>query len=389
MKKEELLQNMVPEGPEWRIPWREIEHSSLSPLICRMKQTMQNPAWHGEGDVWTHTRMVCECLTSLEAYRLLERRKQEEVFLAALLHDIGKIPCTRQEEGIWTSPGHTAAGARMARELLWLDWGLCGTEEKQIFRETICALIRHHSVPLHILDQPSPERRVLQIAAEGELASDFSVELLCLLARADVTGRQTSSAADSLELIELCAAQAEEAGCLKGPFPFPTAYGAYRYLSGGRMAPGQPLYDDTWGQVILMSGLPGTGKDTWIRENGQNRPVISLDQLRREMGVSHTEAQGPVISRAREMARGYLRRKIPFIWNATCLTPVIREKQVGLFTDYHASVRIVFLETGWEEELRRNRERTEQVPEPVIRRMLGNMTLPRRFEAHEVAWLCV
>ena len=34
-------------------------------------------------------------------------------------------------------------------------------------------------------------------------------------------------------------------------------------------------------------------------------------------------------------------------------------------------------------------ERTEQVPEPVIRRMLGNMTLPRRFEAHEVAWLCV
>lgn len=33
---------------------------TIPDLIERMKNTPQNPQWHGEGDVWTHTQMVMD-----------------------------------------------------------------------------------------------------------------------------------------------------------------------------------------------------------------------------------------------------------------------------------------------------------------------------------------
>ena len=138
-----------------------------------------------------------------------------------------------------------------------------------------------------------------------------------------------------------------------------------------------------------MSGLPGTGKDTWIRTHLKGLPVISLDEIRKEMHISPEDAQGPVAASAREQARQYLRQQIPFVWNATNLTPALREKQIRLFHDYHASVRIVYLETGWEEQLRRNKSRKETVPETAIGRMLKNLVLPERWEAEKVEWVSV
>ena len=143
--------------------------------------------------------------------------------------------------------------------------------------------------------------------------------------------------------------------------------------------------------MVLLCGLPGTGKDTWIRENCPGMPVVSLDEIRREMKVSPAESQGPVAVEARERARAYLRARQPFVWNATSLTPELRRKSVELFEAYQASVRIVFLETGWEEGLRRNRERGKEdpakmVPEGRIEAMLERMTPPERFEAQQVEW---
>ena len=116
-----------------------------------------------------------------------------------------------------------------------------------------------------------------------------------------------------------------------------------------------------------------------------------LDEIRREMKVSPAESQGPVAVEARERARAYLRARQPFVWNATSLTPELRRKSVELFEAYQASVRIVFLETGWEEGLRRNRDRgnedpAKMVPEGRIEAMLERMTPPERFEAQQVEW---
>ena len=53
----------------------------------KMAQTPQDPAWHGEGDVWTHTCMVCEALVNLDEYRKMDTDSRRILLLAALLHD--------------------------------------------------------------------------------------------------------------------------------------------------------------------------------------------------------------------------------------------------------------------------------------------------------------
>lgn len=333
--------------------------------------------------------MVCEELTALSQWRALDKRKREETFVAALLHDIGKISCTHMEDDVWISPGHSAAGSRMAREILWLEYGICGEPDLMKFRETVCSLIRYHSVPLHMLEQEDANRYAARIASMGKLTGDFSLRLLSILSMADMKGRICADKEEVLVAVELFRLQAEEYGCLDTPLVFPDPYSEYAYFSGKNIFPGQKLFDESWGEVILMSALPGTGKDTWIKSHGNELEEISLDKLRQQMNISPRENQGKVVNAAREQAKSYLRKRIPFVWNATNITPAIRRKQIQLFTDYHASVRIVYLETGWEEQMRRNFGRKTAVPETEIRRMLRKMSPPEGFEAHKVQWLCV
>ena len=245
--------------------------------------------------------------------------------------------------------------------------------------------------PVH-LGENEDKRKLIRIAANGELAGDFRMSLLCLLSRADALGRLADDTEDLAGRVVLTELLAEELGCLESPKCFPSAYTQRAHLNGRLDWPDGELYDDTWGEVILMCGLPGTGKDTWIREYCPDLPVVSLDEIRREMKIPPTKAQGPVAAAAREQARKYLRARRPFVWNAVNLTPDLREKNVRLFEEYGAAVRIVYLETGWEEELRRNRERGEiypdkKIPEQEIARMLERLTLPERASAQRVEWI--
>ena len=384
---EDLLR-LVSQAVKQNIDWSGIE-AALSSFVIPMSRTEQNPVFHGEGDVWTHTKMVCEALVKLNTFRMLSEDRQHAVFLAALLHDIGKIPATRWEDGSWTSPSHSLIGAKMARQFLWQELRLCGTPEKQQFRETICNLIRYHSFPPHAIDDPEGKRKLLVIAANGQNCPMFTIELLCVLCEADALGRECGDRSHMLEQIHLCAEWAKESGCFDHPFVFPSAHTRYSYLAGKDTAPEIELYDDTWGEVILMSGLPGTGKDTWIKEHHPDLPMISLDEIRKEMKISPTENQSKVVEIARDRARELLRKKQPFVWNATNLSPMVRMKQTALFTQYHASTRIVYLETGWEEQLRRNAGRPDAVPEAAICRMMEELVLPEAKEGCCVEWHCL
>ena len=392
MERWKELSLCFPEPPDWSADWKKIEQNScLRELADQMKQTPQDPLWHGEGDVWTHTRMVCDTLGGMGGFRKLRQRQRWELFLAALLHDTGKIRCTREENGRLISPRHAAAGTHIARTLLWKELGMAGTAELQNFRETVCALIRYHTAPVY-LGEKEDKRKLLRIAADGELSGDFQISMLCLLSRADVLGRLADDTEEMDARVALTELLAQELGCLEGPKYFSSAYTQRAYLNEKLDWPDGELYDDTWGEVILMCGLPGTGKDIWIREHCQGLPVVSLDEIRREMNIPPTGPQGPVAAEARERARRYLRAHKPFVWNAVNLTPDLREKNVRLFEGYKAAVRVVYLETGWEEELRRNRERgnlcpEKRIPEQKIARMLERLTPPERASAQYVEWL--
>lgn len=361
----------------------------LGGLAGKMAETPQNPRWHGEGSVLAHTKLVTKAMTESPVFINADDQTRQILYLSAVFHDIGKIRTTRLEDGQLVSPGHTRAGAEMARQILWRDFGLCGTPEKQRMRETICGLIRYHSLPPYAIENENGKLRLLRVAANGEMTPSFSVRLLCAFSEADTLGRICNDKEDMLDRIALCAELAKETGCYDGPYPFPTAHTAYTCLSGRQVSPAYPLYNDTWGEVILLSGLPGTGKDTWIKDNCPDLPMISLDEIRAELKIPPTRNQGIVVDTARERAKELLRKKQGFVWNATNILPMTRKQQVDLFISYGASVRVVYLETGWDEQLRRNAGRKDAVPESAVSDMLEKLTPPERFEAHRVEWHCV
>lgn len=383
------IHQFITGSPPDEAAWAEIENLLAGTCFSGMRYVQQNPLFHGEGDVYTHTRMVCGELVSDPEFRKLNGRQQTALFLAALLHDIGKVKTTRQMNGELVSPHHGSAGSLMAREFLWRDCGLCGDPEKISLRETVCALIRRHTLPMHLMSRENAERLARQIAAAGELAGDFTWEMLCMLSKADVKGRKADDIPELLGQVELARMLTEEAGCLRGPYRFPDSHTKHAYLSGRNVQPDSTLFDDTWGEVILLSGLPGTGKDTWIRETHPWMPEVSLDSIRAGMRVNPTEEQGRVVQAAREQAKIYLREKQPFVWNATNLTGETRKKLTGLFEQYGARVRIVYLETRWETRKERNSQRRDSVPEDAVGRMLSVTEPPMPEEAQTVEWICV
>ena len=67
----------------------------------------QDPQWHPEGDVWTHTGHVMDAFAT---ERLDDPWEDLVVGLACLCHDLGKPATTAMIDGRWRSPGHEEAG---------------------------------------------------------------------------------------------------------------------------------------------------------------------------------------------------------------------------------------------------------------------------------------
>lgn len=380
---------VLPKAGETVVDWDALSRTAFGDLFAAMEKTKQNPIYHGEGDVLCHTKLVCEAMLQEAEYQAATAEEQQAWFLSALLHDLGKTRTTRLEDGVLVSPYHARTGVRMAREFLWRTCGLAGTPQAVALRETVCAMVRYHSFPPFATEAKNGEQKLLSIAENGMIAPMFSIKALCLLERADVLGRISADARDYLDRIECCRLLAEELGCLDAPYPFADAHSRRAYFRGQLTHPSQSLYNDTWGEVLMMAGLPGTGKDTYLQTHYPTLPMISLDEIRAEIGAPSTGAQGEVIAIAEERAKRYLRSHTPFVWNATNIQADLRRKLVGLMEQYGASVRILFLETDWTEELRRNEDRRAVVPREAIVRMLAKLEPPEPHEAHILEWKCV
>ena len=171
-----------------------------------------------------------------------------------------------------------------------------------------------------------------------------------------------------------------------GPYPFASDHARFAYFARDDRDPTYAAYDDTRSRVVVLSGLPGAGKDLWIARHGDGRPVVSLDDLRRERGVKRGDkgAEGRLIQEARELARTYLRAGEPFIWNATNLSAQVRGQTLSLLADYRAHITIVAVEAPADELSRRNREREHPVPWEAVERMLDRWEAPTITECHRL-----
>lgn len=381
----DLILSYVPSGED--IDWDGLLKTSLGPIFDDMRKTPQNELYHAEGNVFNHTRLVCEALVKQEEYKSEDKNVRTILFLSALLHDIGKIRCTRLENGSYTSPRHAVVGANMARELLWRDYGLCGTYEKQQMREAICSYIRYHSFPPFAINAENAEKRLLKIASNGEILKDFTISRLCLLEKADILGRISINEKEYLEKVELCYEMARELGVLNGPYSFKSAYSKRAYFKDMTSYKDDELFDPTTFEVIMLCGLPASGKDTYIAKNYPTLPVVSLDEIRKDLKISPDENQGVVLSKAIEIMRELLRKRQSFVFNATNIDTQWRAPKISLFEEYGARVKIVFLEASWNEIILRNDKRKAYVPRRVMEKMLSRIDPPEVYEAQSVLWI--
>ncbi|MEZ6185802.1 MAG: AAA family ATPase [Planctomycetota bacterium] len=346
------------------------------PELAALDGCPQNPRYHAEGDVGLHTRWVLRELVAAPGWEALDPEAQALTFWGAALHDVAKPLCTKLDtDGSLTSRGHPRRGALLARRLLW---------ERGVpfaLREQLCALVLYHMLPGYLLERPDAERLAVKACLE------VPAPLLARVADADVRGRECPDQADMIERVALYRAFCEEQGLWDGPPELGAGLDRYRYLHQGDPR-ATPRYDDTWGEVVLLSGLPGSGKDRWIAQHAGERPVVSLDGIRRARGIHPSANQGEVLQAARELASEHLRRRRPFVWNATNLDRQRRRALVELCVGYGAQVRIVYVEAPASRLFVQNREREHAVPEPVLRRYLERWEPPRVHEAHAVEF-CV
>lgn len=145
------------------------------PPLADLVDCPQDPQWHPEGDVWTHT---LHCMDAFARRRTGDREEDLVVGLAVLCHDFGKARTTARVDGRIRSPGHEKAGLEPAQRFM---------EQLNVSRriqEAVLPLIHCHMRPSLLYQQSSSASAIRRLARDcGRL------DRLLRVAEADAAGR--------------------------------------------------------------------------------------------------------------------------------------------------------------------------------------------------------
>ncbi|HEY4364984.1 MAG TPA: HD domain-containing protein [Bryobacteraceae bacterium] len=128
LARERVAEEFMKWATKSRRPGRILDYLTATgwlihfPEIAALPGVPQDPGWHPEGDVGTHTMLVVDAAASVAERENLEGDDRAVLLFSALSHDFAKPPTTqlRDRDGQmrWTSWGHEAAGGPLARAFL-------------------------------------------------------------------------------------------------------------------------------------------------------------------------------------------------------------------------------------------------------------------------------
>lgn len=153
----------------WRAAYPELEALAGCP---------QDPHWHPEGDVWTHTLLATDHAARVAERDRLAEQERAVLVLAALCHDLGKPETTQIEGDHVRTPGHAACVGTYEAFLQRI-----GSPSRLATRAV--GLSRHHLAHMDFTGSPRHVRRLARgLGQHGE-----SIEMLSRLVEADHASR--------------------------------------------------------------------------------------------------------------------------------------------------------------------------------------------------------
>lgn len=378
-------------------------------LLSNFKETLQDPEWHGEGNLFIHTQYVLD-----EIYKFLENEASHlssdhklSLILAAVLHDIGKPLLTKSKEidGISriVAPHHEERGcAYLAYKLLALDIPY------NIVQQTL-RLVAYHNKPRCLVLHNASKKEYFQ------LARLVNTELLFYLAKADILGRCCKDQQNQCEYIDLFRLFCEEYLLWGNENPYKDwkyffnnelthicsesrdavlGYAIQDFEQGMIFTPEEAIarrypYLNSFPKLIIMSGPSGSGKSTWIQKHLKDYKNISLDDLRDLFGKnrSNQENNSFIISKAKEQLKNYLRKHETIVWDATNLRKDFRATISQLGYDYHALVTLIVLHISEYAIYQGNQSRNYSVGREVVNSQIQSLEWVEDSEAHRIAFV--
>ena len=204
----------------------ETEWVEHFPEISALMSTPQDPGWHPEGDVFTHTGHCLDALVKLPGWLAANPETRIVLSLAVLAHDFGKPQTTHEamKDGLRriVSPGHEEASGPLAEQFL------TRINAPTAVRERVLPLVTNHLAHLQL----PTDRSVRRLAKRLEPAT---IEELLIVVTADQFGRPPRPQVISENVIALRA----RAGELKVQSSAPSPILMGRHLVELGLEPGE------------------------------------------------------------------------------------------------------------------------------------------------------
>jgi tRNA nucleotidyltransferase (CCA-adding enzyme) len=230
------------------------------PEIAALRGTPQEPEWHPEGDVFTHTQHCLDALVLLQEWPPAGTARRRLLMFAVLAHDFGKPATTVRVEKRgalrWTSPGHEPAGGPLAAQFLRRIGAPLELDAP------VAALVVHHLAHHHGRTEftDTSVRRLARKLAPA------TIDDLALVMRADSNGRPPLPSHEIHARIDQLLARAH-ALALADAAPKPIVLGRHLVELGHRPGPAfKPILD-----AAFEAQLDGAFHDeaagiAWLRD---------------------------------------------------------------------------------------------------------------------------
>jgi tRNA nucleotidyltransferase (CCA-adding enzyme) len=235
------------------------------PEIARLRGTPQEPEWHPEGDVFTHTQHCLDALASLGEWKSSNDARRRLLTFAVLAHDFGKPATTVRGEKRgairWISPGHEPAGGPLAKDFLRRIGAPLELDQP------VCALVAHHLVHHHGSGEDNySDSQVRRLARK---LAPATIDDLALVMTADSLGRPPLQSPATHALIAELQAKARALE-LENAAPRPLVLGRHLVALGHVPGPRfKPILDAAFEAQLDGAFVDETGGIAWLRRRLQ------------------------------------------------------------------------------------------------------------------------